>query len=63
MSNTGCSWFKSPDADRWFDNGKGSFHTKSVICPTNYVATGTRMFGVASGVDDEHVDIYCCLFG
>ncbi|HGJ5065133.1 TPA: pilus assembly protein PilV [Salmonella enterica subsp. enterica serovar Muenchen] len=63
VSNTGCSWYKSPDADRWFDGGRGSFHIKAVICPANYVATGTRMFGVAAGVDDEHVDIYCCPFG
>lgn len=62
ISDKGCSWYVSPDASRWFDNGKGNFHVKAVICPKNYVATGTRMFGVASGVDDEHVDIYCCPF-
>lgn len=60
INNAACSWYTSPDANRFFDDGRGSFHMKSVVCPANYVAAGTRMFGVASGLDDEYVDIYCC---
>lgn len=60
INNAACQWYTSPDANRFFDDGRGSFHMKSVLCPANYVAAGTRMFGVASGLDDEYVDIYCC---
>ncbi len=24
--------------------------------------TGTRMYGIGDGVDEEHVDAYCCPF-
>ncbi|MFA9341851.1 shufflon protein C' [Escherichia coli] len=43
------------------DSG-GSIYYKPVSCPTGYVMTGTRMYGIGDGVDEEHVDAYCCPF-
>ncbi|EME1532004.1 shufflon protein C' [Escherichia coli] len=41
----------------------GSIYYKPIQCPAGYVMTGTRMYGIGDGVDEEHVDAYCCPFG
>ncbi|AXM04710.1 shufflon protein C' (plasmid) [Escherichia fergusonii] len=45
-----------------FIGGKsgGSIYYKPIQCPTGYIMTGTRMYGIGDGVDEEHVDAYCC---
>ncbi|EAP1552790.1 shufflon protein C' [Salmonella enterica] len=47
-----------------FIGGKsgGKIYYKPVQCPANYIMAGTRMFGIGDGVDEEHVDAYCCPF-
>ncbi|EFX2659699.1 shufflon protein C' [Shigella sonnei] len=40
-----------------------SIYYKPIQCPAGYVMTGTRMYGIGDGVDEEHVDAYCCPFG
>ncbi|MGE2343779.1 shufflon protein C' [Escherichia coli] len=40
----------------------GSIYYKPIQCPTGYIMTGTRMYGIGDGVDEEHVDAYCCPF-
>ncbi len=32
---------------------------KTVMCPAGQVMVGTRMYGVFSSVDEEHIDAYC----
>ncbi|EFX6936125.1 shufflon protein C' [Shigella sonnei] len=41
---------------------RGSIYYKPIQCPTGYIMTGTRMYGIGDGVDEEHVDAYCCPF-
>ncbi|QCF15116.1 shufflon protein C' (plasmid) [Salmonella enterica subsp. enterica serovar Bareilly str. CFSAN000752] len=36
--------------------------TKPIQCPTGYIMTGTRMYGIGDGVDEDMVDAYCCPF-
>lgn len=64
ISTTGCKWYSSPVAMDHFVGGHsgGSIYYKPVQCPTNYVMTGTRMYGIGDDVDEEHVDAYCCPF-
>uniref|UniRef100_UPI003D817331 shufflon protein C' n=1 Tax=Escherichia coli TaxID=562 RepID=UPI003D817331 len=40
-----------------FIGGKsgGSIYYKPIQCPTGYIMTGTRMYGIGDGVDEEHV--------
>ncbi len=59
-----CKWYESSVAFNHFIGGKsgGSIYYKPVSCPTGYVMTGTRMYGIGDGVDEEHVDAYCCPF-
>ncbi|HAD0960736.1 TPA_asm: shufflon protein C' [Salmonella enterica subsp. enterica serovar Typhimurium] len=47
-----------------FIGGKsgGLIYYKPIQCPTGYIMTGTRMYGIGDGVDEEHVDAYCCPF-
>ncbi|HAF4865884.1 TPA: hypothetical protein G9F10_004028 [Salmonella enterica] len=65
MSKNGCQWIEAPNAFSSFPRGGGSdeSHEKTASCPADFVMTGTRMYGVAPDVDDEHVDAYCCPFG
>lgn len=64
ISNAGCSWYSSPVAMNHFIGGRsgGTIYYKPVQCPANYVMAGTRMYGIGDGVDEEHVDAYCCPF-
>lgn len=64
ISNTGCNWYQSPVANDHFIGGRsgGWIYYKPVQCPANYVMAGTRMYGIGDGVDEEHVDAYCCPF-
>ena len=47
-------WVQAPNATTkiWGDY-------KTATCPAGYVMTGTRMYGIFSAVDEEHVDAYC----
>lgn len=72
LSDIGCleiqgaslNWYKSSVAMNHFIGGKsgGSIYYKPIQCPTGYIMTGTRMYGIGDGVDEEHVDAYCCPF-
>ncbi len=55
-----CMWLSASNAFSWFGKRAGDLHEKPVICPNNYIMAGTKMWGWADGVDDEHVDAYCC---
>ncbi|ECM2638443.1 shufflon system plasmid conjugative transfer pilus tip adhesin PilV, partial [Salmonella enterica subsp. enterica serovar Typhi] len=44
----------------YFGEYSGQLHEKPIICPAGYIMTGSKMWGWAEDVDDEHVDIYCC---
>ncbi|ECE0793750.1 shufflon system plasmid conjugative transfer pilus tip adhesin PilV [Salmonella enterica subsp. diarizonae serovar 58:r:z53] len=55
-----CMWLSAPNAFSWFGKRAWELHEKPVICPDNYIMVGTKMWGWAEGVDDEHVDAYCC---
>ncbi|CAG73460.1 alternative C-terminus for the PilV protein (fragment), partial [Pectobacterium atrosepticum SCRI1043] len=54
-----CQWVSAPDA--WVNPGARQYY-KSAICPSDSVMTGTRFMIWPSGLDDEHVDAYCCPF-
>ncbi|MCB8793947.1 hypothetical protein LJD39_25835, partial [Escherichia coli] len=64
INYSACSWYKSSVAMDHFIGGKsgGSIYYKPIQCPTGYIMTGTRMYGIGDGVDEEHVDAYCCPF-
>ncbi|EAN6152598.1 shufflon system plasmid conjugative transfer pilus tip adhesin PilV [Salmonella enterica] len=55
-----CMWLSASNAFSWFGKHAWELHEKPVICPDNYIMVGTKMWGWAEGVDDEHVDAYCC---
>ncbi|EHP6630244.1 TPA: shufflon system plasmid conjugative transfer pilus tip adhesin PilV [Salmonella enterica subsp. enterica] len=55
-----CMWLSASNAFSWFGKYAWELHEKPVICPENYIMVGTKMWGWAEGVDDEHVDAYCC---
>ncbi|MDJ7047807.1 shufflon system plasmid conjugative transfer pilus tip adhesin PilV, partial [Salmonella enterica] len=55
-----CMWLSAPNAFSCFGKRAWELHEKPVICPDNYIMVGTKMWGWAEGVDDEHVDAYCC---
>ncbi|EAA6039915.1 shufflon system plasmid conjugative transfer pilus tip adhesin PilV [Salmonella enterica subsp. diarizonae] len=55
-----CMWLSAPNAFSFFGKRAWELHEKPVICPDNYIMVGTKMWGWAEGVDDEHVDAYCC---
>lgn len=64
ISSKGCGWYSSSVAMSHFIGGRsgGTIYYKPVQCPANYIMTGTRMYGIGDGVDEEHVDAYCCPF-
>ncbi|MGN3298016.1 hypothetical protein ACTFXM_25760, partial [Escherichia coli] len=64
INYSACNWYKSSVAMNHFIGGKsgGSIYYKPIQCPTGYIMTGTRMYGIGDGVDEEHVDAYCCPF-
>ncbi|EAA0700353.1 shufflon protein C' [Salmonella enterica subsp. enterica serovar Nottingham] len=47
--------------DAWVDPGQRQFY-KTAYCPTGYIQTGSRFMLWPKGLDDEHVDVYCCPF-
>lgn len=55
-----CMWLSAPNAFSFFGKRAWELHEKPVFCPDNYIMVGTKMWGWAEGVDDEHVDAYCC---
>lgn len=55
-----CMWLSASNAFSFFGKRAWELHEKPVICPDNYIMVGTKMWGWAEGVDDEHVDAYCC---
>ncbi|EAO6819015.1 pilus assembly protein PilV [Salmonella enterica] len=59
VNESACKWVVSPDA--WVDPGQRQFY-KTALCPTGYVQTGSRFMLWPGGLDDEHVDVYCCPF-
>ncbi|EBF3227193.1 shufflon protein C' [Salmonella enterica subsp. enterica serovar Legon] len=63
MDNNNCKWVSAPNAFAYFgegDTGNQSTWTKTATCPNGFIMAGTRMFAIAEGVDEEHVDAYCC---
>lgn len=58
INNSQCKWFSPANAFSYFNSGQ--LHEKPIICPAGYIMTGSKMWGWAEYVDDEHVDIYCC---
>lgn len=48
------AWYEAPNA--YADLRPGD---KTVMCPAGQVMVGTRMYGVYSSVDEEHIDAYC----
>ncbi|HAF1391872.1 TPA: shufflon protein C' [Salmonella enterica] len=64
MNENACKWVSAPNAMTFFGTGRSDPSTwmKTASCPVGYVMTGTRMFGIAYGLDEEHVDAYCCPF-
>ncbi|CTU06985.1 fragment of pilV protein%2C Shufflon protein (C-ter part) [Escherichia coli] len=65
VNYSACKWYQSSVAMNHFIGGKsgGSIYYKPIQCPTGFIMTGTRMYGIGDGVDEEHVDAYCCPFG
>ncbi|MEN9881214.1 MAG: hypothetical protein RLZZ308_397 [Candidatus Parcubacteria bacterium] len=47
-------WVEAPNA---WSVLSGSY--KQAVCPTNEVAIGVRFYERASGIDEEHTDVYC----
>ncbi|EDA5402152.1 shufflon system plasmid conjugative transfer pilus tip adhesin PilV, partial [Salmonella enterica] len=60
INNSQCKWFSPANAFSYFGEYSGQLHEKPIICPAGYIMTGSKMWGWAEDVDDEHVDIYCC---
>lgn len=60
INNSQCKWFSPAKAFSYFGSSSGQLHEKPIICPAGYIMTGSKMWGWAEDVDDEHVDIYCC---
>lgn len=60
INNSQCKWFSPANAFSSFGKASEQLHEKPIICPAGYIMTGSKMWGWAEGVDDEHVDIYCC---
>ena len=60
INNSQCKWFSPANAFSFFGKDSGQLHEKPIICPAGYIMTGSKMWGWAVFVDDEHVDIYCC---
>ncbi|HGV8143853.1 TPA: hypothetical protein PPJ38_RS23950 [Escherichia coli] len=65
VNYSACKWYQSSVAMNHFIGGKsgGSIYYKPIQCPTGFIMTGTRMYGIGDSVDEEHVDAYCCPFG
>ncbi|EAM1289264.1 shufflon system plasmid conjugative transfer pilus tip adhesin PilV [Salmonella enterica] len=59
INSNACTWVSSPDA--WVNPGQRQFY-KTAYCPTGYIQTGSRFMLWPKGLDDEHVDVYCCPF-
>ncbi|EBA6874604.1 pilus assembly protein PilV [Salmonella enterica subsp. enterica serovar Stanley] len=59
INSNACMWVSSPDA--WVNPGQRQFY-KTAYCPTGYIQTGSRFMLWPKGLDDEHVDAYCCPF-
>ncbi|EIT5005505.1 hypothetical protein L2H87_001986 [Salmonella enterica] len=57
INSNACMWVSSPDA--WVNPGPRQFY-KTAYCPTGYIQTGSRFMLWPKGLDDEHVDVYCC---
>ncbi|EGW78965.1 shufflon protein C' domain protein [Escherichia coli 3030-1] len=55
INYSACNWYKSSVAMNHFIGGKsgGSIYYKPIQCPTGYIMTGTRMYGIGDGVDEE----------
>jgi hypothetical protein len=51
---TAPHWVEAPNA---WNSLSGSY--KQATCPTNEVAVGVRFYERATGVDEEHTDVYC----
>lgn len=60
INNSQCKWFSPANAFSYFGEYSGQLHEKPIICPAGYIMTGSKMWGWAEDLDDEHVDIYCC---
>ncbi|HGG0597821.1 TPA: shufflon system plasmid conjugative transfer pilus tip adhesin PilV [Enterobacter roggenkampii] len=60
INNSQCKWFSPANAFSYFGKDSRQLHEKPIICPAGYIMTGSKMWGWAEYVDDEHVDIYCC---
>ncbi|HCO8942932.1 TPA: shufflon system plasmid conjugative transfer pilus tip adhesin PilV, partial [Escherichia coli] len=63
VNYSACKWYEATSAHFIGGRSGGSIYYKPIQCPAGYVMTGTRMYGIGDGVDEEHVDAYCCPFG